>query len=58
VHARGDPLIPAQHSVRLHARAAEPRALWIAETSGHGMALLEAPDAYLAEVRRFFLAAP
>jgi pimeloyl-ACP methyl ester carboxylesterase len=55
VHARGDPLIPAEHSMRLYERAVEPKSLWISETSGHGLALIEARAPYLERVRQLFL---
>jgi fermentation-respiration switch protein FrsA (DUF1100 family) len=49
IHAAGDRLIPAEHSRRLHARAREPKALWVAGTGDHGSAF-NARDEYLRHV--------
>ena len=57
-HARGDPLIPASHSVALHARALPPKALHLSDTRGHALSLVERPGPYLDRVRALFVEAP
>jgi pimeloyl-ACP methyl ester carboxylesterase len=50
IHARGDRLIPVEHGMRLYARAAEPKALWLADTGGHCSAI-DATSEYAARVK-------
>jgi pimeloyl-ACP methyl ester carboxylesterase len=52
IHAQNDPMIPAEHAVRLHEHAFYPKKLWLAPTVGHGNSLLRAEDDYLNEAIR------
>jgi fermentation-respiration switch protein FrsA (DUF1100 family) len=54
IHAEGDPLIPADHAVRLYEHAVQPKALWLAQTLGHGTTLLEAEADYLNTITRWY----
>jgi pimeloyl-ACP methyl ester carboxylesterase len=53
IHAQEDPLIPADHAVRLYEHAVQPKALWLAPTLGHGSALFQAEDDYLQTIVRW-----
>lgn len=55
IHAQDDRLIPASHSRRLFDAANEPRALWLADTGGHGSAFDRRAE-YLDRVTRFIRA--
>jgi hypothetical protein len=44
VHARSDFLIPVHHADRLHAKARDPKMLWIYEANQHGGILMQAPQ--------------
>jgi len=52
-HARGDPLIPPKHALRLYQHAVQPKALWLAHTLGHGSALFRAEADYLGAITRW-----
>jgi pimeloyl-ACP methyl ester carboxylesterase len=52
LHAEQDELIPVSHARRLHARATEPKTLWVAPTGGHSSVLAGARPQYLQAVRR------
>jgi pimeloyl-ACP methyl ester carboxylesterase len=51
LHSRGDPLIPSDHSIRLHARAVEPKRLCVFALNGHCDAFFAQREQYRAEVR-------
>ena len=42
IHGEADAIVPVQHSRRLFARAAEPKALWLVPGAGHIQALRDA----------------
>jgi fermentation-respiration switch protein FrsA (DUF1100 family) len=50
IHARGDALIPYEHSCRLYARAAGPKELWLTDTGGHCSSFGSARVEYLHRV--------
>jgi len=50
IHARGDALIPCDHSCRLYARAAGPKELWLTDTGGHCSSFGGARAEYLRRV--------
>ena len=49
-----DPLIPADHAVRLYEHAVQPKTLWLAPTRGHGSALFQAEAQYLQTIARWY----
>jgi uncharacterized protein len=53
LHSRYDWITPAEHSVRLYERAAEPKELVILDVDGHTCAYFDRPREYEAAVRRF-----
>ena len=55
-HFEHDPLIPAAHAARLFARAAEPKALFVAPAAGHGGALFAVGTPFLDAARGLLVA--
>jgi fermentation-respiration switch protein FrsA (DUF1100 family) len=53
VHSLHDRITPAEHSVRLFERAAEPKQLVILDIDGHCDAFFARPKEYQAAVRKF-----
>ncbi len=58
IHAEEDPLIPANHALRLYGQALQPKTLWLAPTRGHGSALFQAEKAYLQTIRHWYQGHP
>jgi uncharacterized protein len=54
IHGENDELINARHARLLHARAGEPKELWILRGLAHCRGLEDAYDAYRDRIRRFF----
>ena len=50
LHSRGDPLIPSDHAIRLHQRAAEPKRLRLFELNGHCDAFFAQREYYREEI--------
>lgn len=53
IHAEGDPMIASDHARRLYDAAVEPKTLWIADTQGHGSALILAGNEYRTMVKEW-----
>jgi fermentation-respiration switch protein FrsA (DUF1100 family) len=53
MHGTADPVIPFEHSERLHAAAGEPSELWILEGARHAALFDHDPAAYREKVMGF-----
>ncbi|MDW8105815.1 MAG: alpha/beta hydrolase [Armatimonadota bacterium] len=53
IHGDRDHLVPVEHAHALYRAAGEPRALWIANGSGHVQARVDQPEQYYAQIAHF-----
>jgi fermentation-respiration switch protein FrsA (DUF1100 family) len=53
LHSRGDPLIPSEHSLRLHQQAREPKQIHLFEMDGHCAAFYFERERYRETIRSF-----